>query len=92
MPMWGLLSWLLAGLAVGAAFRLAARWLLIGVGMERGGLACGFLGAGGGLLGGLLATLLGFGGLAAYDPRSLVLAGLGALLVLLLDRWLGSLL
>lgn len=91
MPFSGLVSWLLAGLATGAVFRLAGRPLLAGVGGDRGGLACGVLGAGGGLLGGLLATLLGFGGLAAYDPRSLTLAVLGGLLVLLLDRWLGSL-
>lgn len=90
MPLGGLVSWLVAGLVVGAAFRLLARALLTGVGTDRGWLACGFLGTGGGLLGGMLATLLGFGGLAAHDPRSLTLAVLGGLLVLLLDRWLGT--
>jgi uncharacterized membrane protein YeaQ/YmgE (transglycosylase-associated protein family) len=91
MALSGLLSWLLAGLVSGALFRLASRRLLAGVGIERGWPGCLLLGSGGALLGGLLATLLGFGGLAAYDPRSLTLAALGGLFVPLLDRWLGSL-
>lgn len=90
MPLWGFLSWLAAGLVTGAAFRLAAGRLLAGVGVERGWTACLLLGAGGALLGGLLATWLGFGGVAAYDPLSLIVAALAGLLVLLLDRWLGT--
>lgn len=90
MTLWGLVSWLAAGLVVGALFRLAAPLWLGGVGIARGWLGSLFLGAGGGLLGGLAATLLGFGGLAAYDPQSLVQAALGALLVLLADRYLGA--
>lgn len=76
--LWGLLSWLVAG----ALLALALRWLppwrrrsLPGV------LAAGVAGA---IAGGVLATLLGFGGLAALDPRSLATAALATLLALLL--------
>lgn len=89
MP-WGLASWIAAGLVIGILFRLAAPLWLTGVGVARGWLGSLFLGAGGALLGGLAATLLGFGGLVAYDPQSLALAALGALLVLLADRYLGA--
>lgn len=91
MMLWGLVSWLAAGLAVGLVFHVLARVWLSGVRIDRSPLTSGLLGAGGGLLGGMAATVLGFGGLAAYDPRSLTLAFLGGLLVLLADRWLGSL-
>jgi uncharacterized membrane protein YeaQ/YmgE (transglycosylase-associated protein family) len=36
----------------------------------------------GGLLGGFLATLLGFGGISGFDLRSLAIATAGALLLL----------
>ncbi len=49
------------------------------------GLAAGLAGA---LAGGLLATALGFGGMAAYDVRSLVTATLAAVLSLLVARYL----
>jgi uncharacterized membrane protein YeaQ/YmgE (transglycosylase-associated protein family) len=41
---------------------------------------------GGSVLGGVLATTLGFGGLGAFDVRSLTTALLSALLVLLVVR------
>jgi len=88
MALWGLVSWLIAGLAVGAVFRLLTRPWLAAAGVERGWPGNLLLGSGGALVGGLIATLLGFGGLAAYDPRSLTLASLVALLALLTDRWL----
>ena len=75
---WGLVSWLVAGLLLGVAVRLlppwrGASWLAT--------VALALLGA---LGAGLLATALGFGGLAALDLRSLAVAALGALLVALL--------
>ena len=50
------------------------------------------VGVGGAFLGGLLATVLGFGGLAAFDPRALVTATLASILGLLVLRgaWLPS--
>jgi uncharacterized membrane protein YeaQ/YmgE (transglycosylase-associated protein family) len=79
----GVLSWTLAGLACGITVailsprsrRLAAGWLAA--------VSLGILGA---LLGGVVATVVGFGGLAVYDPRSLLVATLGATLLLLTWR------
>lgn len=80
-PLLGLASWLLAGLATG----LLARAFLPGE--PRLGwtvaLVTGVLGA---LVGGVVATLLGFGGLGAYDGRSVLTAVLAATLSLLLLR------
>lgn len=73
----GLYSWIVLGLVIGglAPPMLAPR---------RGrAIALGLLGA---LGGGLLATLLGFGGLGSFDVRSMVTAGLGALSLVLLGR------
>jgi len=77
----GLGSWIVMGLLAGAV----AKFLLPG--KDPGGcimtVAIGVVGA---LLGGLLATYLGFGGLSGFDIRSFVIATLGAFLLLLLLR------
>ena len=81
LPLLGLFSWLLIGLAAGALARAflpgtpRLAWYLA--------LGAGLLGA---VLGGTLATALGFGGFAGFDVRALVVATLGAVLVLLLVR------
>ncbi len=77
----GLLSWMLIGLWTG----VAGRWLLPGE-PSLGLLAALSSGLAGSLIGGLLATLLGFGGLAGFDYRALVAATLCAILALLLLR------
>lgn len=77
----GLVSWLVMGLAVG----LSGARLLPGVPPLGTGLAM-VSGLAGALAGGLLATLLGFGGLAGYDFRSLLIATLAAVFALLLLR------
>lgn len=46
------------------------------------------IGAGFGLAGGLLATVLGMGGIAVFDPRSTVIALLAAVIGLNLQRLL----
>ena len=74
---WGAIAWCAAGLLLAAVLRLlppwrGSSWLLT--------LAIGVVAA---LAGGALATALGFGGLAAFDLRSLATAALGALLALL---------
>ena len=80
-PLLGLLSWLAIGLIAG----VSAGRMLPGEPPLSRTRATG-AGLGGALAGGLLATALGFGGLAAYDPRSLVTATLSAVLCLLLAR------
>lgn len=75
---WGAIAWCVAGWGVAVLLRLlppwrGASWLL--------SLAAGLAGA---TSGGLLATVLGFGGVAAFDWRSLAAAALLALLAMLL--------
>jgi len=77
----GLGSWVLMGLLAG----LVAKFLLPG--KDPGGCVITVLiGIGGALLGGFLATYLGFGGLSGFDGRSFVIATLGAFVLLLLLR------
>ncbi len=77
----GLLSWLAIGILAG----LSASRMLPGT-PPLGRVTATLAGLGGALAGGLLATALGFGGMAAFDPRALVTATLGAVLCLLLLR------
>lgn len=74
----GILSWIAIGLLAGAL----ARFLLPGR-QRLGCFATTAVGVLGGLLGGFLATLLGFGGISGFDLRSLAIATGGALLLLL---------
>jgi uncharacterized membrane protein YeaQ/YmgE (transglycosylase-associated protein family) len=77
----GLGSWIVMGLVAGAV----ARFLLPG--KDSGGCFSTILiGVAGALLGGVLATYLDFGGISGFDPRSLVVATLGAILLLILMR------
>ncbi len=77
MGVMGLLSWILFGLIAG----LLARILLPG--KDPGGcvvtVVVGIVGA---LLGGALATALGFGGISGFDGRSLAVAVGGSLVLL----------
>lgn len=73
-----ILSWIVIGLLAGAL----ARYLLPGE-QRLGCLATTAVGVLGGIVGGFLATLLGFGGLSGFDLRSLAIATAGALLLLL---------
>jgi uncharacterized membrane protein YeaQ/YmgE (transglycosylase-associated protein family) len=74
---WGAASWCGAGLALGVLLRLLPPW------RETSWLATLAAGFAGALVGGALATILGFGGAVAFDWRSLAVAALAALLALL---------
>ena len=77
----GLGSWILMGLLAG----IVAKFLLPG--KDPGGCVMTVvIGIAGALLGGFLATYLGFGGLSGFDIRSFVIATLGAFVLLLLLR------
>jgi len=83
MSLMGLLSWIFMGLIAGVLARLVlpgrnAAGLLLTI-------VVGIVGA---LLGGFIATKLGFGGLSGFDLRSVVVATLGAILLLLIVRLL----
>lgn len=81
MEVMGLLSWILFGLIAGLLAKL------IMPGKDPGGcIVTTILGVVGAILGGFLATLLGFGGISGFDLRSLLIALLGAILLLALYR------
>ena len=73
----GLISWVVFGALAG--------WLarLIMPGKDPGGcFVTPLIGIVGGVVGGWVATLAGFGGISGFDWRSLIIAVLGALIVL----------
>jgi uncharacterized membrane protein YeaQ/YmgE (transglycosylase-associated protein family) len=81
MPLW--LDWLLLGLIAGSL----AKWIMPGRD-PAGCLFTIFLGITGALLGGLIGSYLGWGGVTQgeLDLRSIGIATLGAVLLLLVGR------
>lgn len=79
----GLLSWIVMGLLAGVIAKLLVP------GRDPGGciitVVIGVIGA---VVGGFVATWLGFGGISGFDLRSLVIAILGAILFLVVLRLL----
>lgn len=81
----GLLSWILIGLLAGAI----AKFLLPG--KDPGGCIVTILiGIAGALIGGFLASYLGYGGISGFNVPSLIIATIGAFLLLLVLRLLGG--
>lgn len=81
MGVMGLLSWIVFGLIAGAI----AKFLMPG--KDPGGcIVTIIVGVVGALLGGFLATWLGYGGISGFDLRSFFIAVLGSLLLLILWR------
>ena len=77
MQAMGLLSWIVFGLIAGAI----AKFLMPG--RDPGGcIITIIIGVVGAVLGGWLATLLGFGGISGFDFRSFIIAVLGSIIVL----------
>ena len=77
----GLLAWSIMGLTAG----LSAAKLLPGEPSLGAGLSA-IIGLAGALVGGFLATVLGFGGVAGYDFRGLLIATLASIFCLLVLR------
>jgi uncharacterized membrane protein YeaQ/YmgE (transglycosylase-associated protein family) len=77
----GILTWILFGLVAGAI----AKFVMPG--RDPGGCILTIvIGIAGALLGGFLATLLGFGGIEEFDLRSLLIAVLGSIVLLAIFR------
>lgn len=77
MEAMGLLSWIVFGLIAGAI----AKMLMPG--KDPGGcILTIIIGVVGALLGGFIATWLGYGGVSGFDFRSFVIAVLGSILLL----------
>lgn len=79
----GLASWLAMGLLAGALATYLSR-----KSGDVGCLSTMLIGVAGALVGGFVATYLGFGGISGFDLRSLVVATLGAILLLLVSKLL----
>jgi uncharacterized membrane protein YeaQ/YmgE (transglycosylase-associated protein family) len=77
----GILSWILFGLIAGAL----GKWIMPGD--DPGGIIVtiliGILGA---IVGGFVASLIGFGGISGFDFRSFIIAIVGSLLCLFIYR------
>ncbi|MFQ5526458.1 MAG: GlsB/YeaQ/YmgE family stress response membrane protein [Thermoanaerobaculia bacterium] len=77
----GLGSWILIGLIAGAI----GKFLLPG--KDPGGcIITPLIGVVGALIGGFIATYMGYGGISGFDVRSLVIATLGSILLLMFLR------
>lgn len=77
----GILSWILLGLVAG----LIAKLLMPG--RDPGGIIITILlGIAGALLGGFLSAIFGFGGITDFNFRTLLIAILGSMFLLLLYR------
>jgi uncharacterized membrane protein YeaQ/YmgE (transglycosylase-associated protein family) len=73
----GILSWILLGLVAG----ILAKWMMPGP--DPGGIIVTvLLGIAGAVVGGMIATSLGYGAMSGFDIRSLMIAVGGALLLL----------
>jgi uncharacterized membrane protein YeaQ/YmgE (transglycosylase-associated protein family) len=81
MGIMGLLSWVLFGLIAGAL----AKFIMPG--NDPGGcVITTIIGIVGAVIGGFIATRLGYGGISGFDIRSFVIAVLGAILLLAIYR------
>ena len=85
MQAMGLLSWIVFGLIAGAI----AKFLMPG--RDPGGcIITIIIGVVGSVLGGYLATLLGYGGISGFDLRSFFIAVLGTIVLLILWRMISG--
>lgn len=85
MGLSGLISWVLFGLVAGVVAKLLMP------GKDPGGcIITSLIGIAGALLGGFIATALGFGGVEAWDWRSFFIAIIGAILLLVIYRALSG--
>jgi uncharacterized membrane protein YeaQ/YmgE (transglycosylase-associated protein family) len=79
----GILSWIILGLVAGAL----AKWIMPG--KDPGGILVTMLiGIVGAVVGGLISVPLGFGRVGGLDFRSLIIAVVGALILLAVYRFI----
>lgn len=77
----GILLWIVFGLIAG----FVAKWIMPG--RDPGGfIITVLLGVGGAIVGGMIGTALGYGGMTGFDIRSLLIAIGGAMLLLAVYR------
>ena len=79
----GIVTWIVLGLVAGILAKIVMP------GRDPGGIIVTILlGIGGALVGGFIGTRLGFGNISGFDLRSVAIAVGGAVLLLVLHRWL----
>jgi len=78
----GLLTWIVVGLVAGFIAEFAVGGGIGGIGIQRFAITI-LLGVGGALLGGWVASSQGWGDVTGFNIRSLVIATLGAIVVVL---------
>ncbi len=76
----GLLTWILVGLVAGLVAKLIVGGGIGGLGL-RGIALTILLGVGGAILGGFVASYMGWGDVTGFNVTSLVIATLGAIVV-----------
>jgi uncharacterized membrane protein YeaQ/YmgE (transglycosylase-associated protein family) len=81
----GILSWIVLGLVAG----ILAKWIMPGP--DPGGIILTILlGIAGAVVGGMVASSLGYGGIGGFDIRGLMVAVGGALLLLIGYRFIAN--
>ena len=83
----GLLTWVLVGLVAGVIAQFVVGG---GVGSPRGLVIAILLGIGGAVLGGFVSSAMGWGDVTGFNIRSLVIASLGAIVVVLIWQQLSK--
>ena len=84
----GVLTWIAVGLVAGFLAKLVVRGGPGGIG-PIGLVWTAVLGVAGALIGGFISTRLGYGAVAGFDLRSVVIATAGAILVIVVAKLIG---
>ncbi len=84
----GFLTWIAVGLVAGFLAKLLMRGGPGGIGPV-GLIWTAILGVAGALIGGLISTQLGYGDVAGFDVRSVLIATGGAILVIFVAKAIG---
>jgi uncharacterized membrane protein YeaQ/YmgE (transglycosylase-associated protein family) len=84
----GILTWIAVGLVAGFLAKLLIRGGPGGIG-PIGLVWTAVLGVAGALIGGFISTKLGYGDVAGFDLRSVIIATAGAILVIVVAKAIG---
>lgn len=84
----GFLTWIAVGLVAGFLAKLLVKGGPGGIG-PIGLIWTAVLGVAGALVGGFISTRLGYGDVAGFDLRSVLIATLGAIVVIVIARAVG---